>query len=188
MPAYASHILQPLNISCFLPLKRAYSTQLNQLIYRYINHINKETFLPAFKAAFKKSIIKDNICAGFRATGLIPFKPDTVLSQLNVKLRTPTPDQEATPAIWTAKTPCNPHEFDAQKQLLCTRIQNHQNSSPSTLLEMVEQLNKGHAKMAHLTALQHSRTTALEQAVKELTQRKQRKRKRIQAGGALLVA
>ena len=52
---------------------------------------------------------------------------------------------------------------------------------------MVEQLNKGHTKMAHLAALQHSRTTALEQAVKELTKRKQRKRKRIQAGGALLV-
>jgi hypothetical protein len=53
---------------------------------------------------------------------------------------------------------------------------------------MVEQLNKGHTKMAHLTAIQRSRTAALEQAIKELTQRKQRKRKRIQEGGALLVA
>jgi hypothetical protein len=52
---------------------------------------------------------------------------------------------------------------------------------------MVEQLNKGHTKMAHLTAIQRSRTAALEQAVKVLTQRKQRKRKRIQEGGALLV-
>jgi hypothetical protein len=52
---------------------------------------------------------------------------------------------------------------------------------------MVEQLYKGHVKMDHFNALQRSRTAALEQAVKELTQRKQRKRKRIQEGGALLV-
>jgi hypothetical protein len=52
---------------------------------------------------------------------------------------------------------------------------------------MVEQLNKDHAKMVHLNAIQSSRTAAIEQAVKELTQRKQRKKKRIQAGGALLI-
>jgi hypothetical protein len=114
MPAHASHILQPLNVGCFSPLKRAYGTQISQLIYHYINHIDKLSFLPAFKAAFEKSITKDNIHAGFQATGLVPFKLDRVLSQLDVKLRTPTPEQEATP-IWTAKTPSNPHEFDAQK-------------------------------------------------------------------------
>jgi hypothetical protein len=189
MPAHASHILQPLDVGCFSPLKRAYGTQISQSICYGINHITKESFLPAFKAAYDKSITMSNIHAGFRATGLVPFEPDTVLSQLDVKLRTPTPEQEApTTTIWTAKTPSNSYEFNAQKQLLCTRIQNHQNSSPSAILELVEQLNKGHTKMAHLNAIQRSRTAALEQAVKEITQRKQRKKKRIQAGGALLVA
>jgi hypothetical protein len=139
MPAHASHILQPLNVGCFSLLKRAYGTEVSRLICHYINHINKLSFLPAFKTAFKKAIIKDNIHAGFRATGLILFEPDIVLSQLNVKLRTPMPEQEATTtATWQAKTPYNPHEFKAQKQLIYTRIQNHQNSSPSTLLKMVE--------------------------------------------------
>jgi hypothetical protein len=186
MPAHASHILQPLDVGCFSPLKRAYGSQISSLMRIYINHVDKLSFLPAFKAAFKKAITKDNIQAGFRATGLVPFEPDIVLSQLDVKLRTPTPEQQE-PTIWTAKTPSNPHEFDAQKQLLYNRIQSHQNSSPTALLEMVEQLNKGHTKMAHLAAIQRSRTAALEQAVKELTHRKQRKRKRIQEGGALLV-
>jgi hypothetical protein len=187
MPAHASHILQPLDVGCFSPLKRAYGTEISRLICHYINHIDKLSFLPAFKTAFEKAITKDNIHAGFRATGLVPFEPDAVLSQLDVKLRTPTPEQEPR-TTWTAKTPSNPHEFNAQKKLLCTRIQNHQNSSPSAILEIVEQLNKGHTKMAHLAAIQQSRTAALEQAVKELTQRKQRKRKQIQVGGALLVA
>jgi hypothetical protein len=101
MPVHASHILQPLNIGCFSPLKRAYGTKISRLICHYINHINKLSFLPAFKTAFKKAIIKDNIHAGFRATGLIPFEPDIVLSQLNVKLQTPTPEQEATTTMTT---------------------------------------------------------------------------------------
>jgi hypothetical protein len=187
MPAHASHILQPLDVGCFSPLKRAYGTQISQSICYGINHITKESFLPAFKAAYEKSITTSNIHAGFRATGLVPFDPDTVLSQLDVKLRTPTPEAPTT-TIWTSKTPSNSYEFDAQKQLLCTRIQTHQNSSPSAILEMVEQFNKGHTKMAHLNAIQLARTAALEQAVKDLTERKQRKKKRIQAGGALLVA
>jgi hypothetical protein len=79
MLAYALHILQPLNVGCFLLLKRAYGTEISRLIYHYINYINKLSFLSAFKTAFKKVIIKDNIHAGFRATGLILFKPDIVL-------------------------------------------------------------------------------------------------------------
>jgi hypothetical protein len=42
-----------------------YSDGVSALARSYINYINKETFLPAFKAAFKKAIILDNIQAGF---------------------------------------------------------------------------------------------------------------------------
>lgn len=57
----------------------------------YINHIIKIEFLPAFKAAFFKVFIKENIYASFRGAGLVPFNPDAVLSKLDIKLRTPTP-------------------------------------------------------------------------------------------------
>jgi hypothetical protein len=46
-------------------LKRAYSNSVSALARSYINYISKETFLPAFKAAFKKAITLDNIQAGF---------------------------------------------------------------------------------------------------------------------------
>ena len=41
-------------------------------------------------AAFNASITARNISGGFRGSGLVPFHPKTVLSNLNVKLRTPT--------------------------------------------------------------------------------------------------
>jgi hypothetical protein len=65
MPAYLSHLLQLLNIACFSPLKRAYSDGISVLARSRIHYINKETFLPAFKAAYEKAFIVENICAGF---------------------------------------------------------------------------------------------------------------------------
>jgi hypothetical protein len=187
MPAHASHILQPLDVGCFSPLKRAYGTEISWMIRHRINHIDKLSFLPAFKAAFKKAITKDTICGGFRGAGLVPFDPDEVLSKLDVRLRnqSATPEQIAAAAIWQAKTPGKPQEFEAQTALLNSRIKSHQNSSPSAILEIARQLSKGATKMAYAAVLQRDRAAALERACEAATERKQRKRKRIQDGGAL---
>jgi hypothetical protein len=48
MPAHSSHLLQPLDVACFSPLKRLYGDEVSALARRRIHHINKETFLPAF--------------------------------------------------------------------------------------------------------------------------------------------
>jgi hypothetical protein len=53
MPPHSSHLLQPLDVGCFSPLKRAYGSQIESLIRSHINHITKLEFLPAFKAAFE---------------------------------------------------------------------------------------------------------------------------------------
>ena len=53
MPPYLLHLLQPLDITYFLLLKRCYSNSILALARNYIYYISKETFLPAFKAAYK---------------------------------------------------------------------------------------------------------------------------------------
>ncbi|KAF1924058.1 DDE-domain-containing protein, partial [Didymella exigua CBS 183.55] len=65
MPPHSSHLLQLLDVACFSPLKRAYSDQISALARDCINHISKQTFLPAFKVAFKKAFTRENACAGF---------------------------------------------------------------------------------------------------------------------------
>jgi hypothetical protein len=189
MPAHASHILQPLDVGCFSPLKRAYGTQISHKIRYGVNHIDKLSFLPAFRAAYEQAITKDNICGSFRGTGLVPFDPNVVISQLDVKLpsRKATPEQQQEEVVWKAKTPGNPREFDAQTKLLCNRIKHHLYESPTAIIEMVEQINRGATKVAHIAVLNQRRTEALQAAVTEATKRKQRKRKRIQAGGILTV-
>jgi hypothetical protein len=92
--SHSLHLLQPLDIACFAPLKCLYSNGISALARNHIYHINKETFLPAFKAAYNLTFTKKNACAGFRGTGLVPFNSEAVLSKLDVRLRMPTPPQQ----------------------------------------------------------------------------------------------
>jgi hypothetical protein len=90
MPPYLSHLLQPLNVGCFSPLKRAYGDKINSLLQYSTKKIKKEAFLPAFKVAFEKLMTKENICTGFRGAGLVLHNPEAVILKLDVVLRTLT--------------------------------------------------------------------------------------------------
>jgi hypothetical protein len=79
MPPYSSHLLQPLDVGCFSPLKQAYSDKISSLAQYSTKQIKKEAFLLAFKAAFKKAIIKKNIYAGFRGARLVPYNIEAVI-------------------------------------------------------------------------------------------------------------
>ena len=125
MPPHSSHLLQPLNIGCFSPLKRAYSREVESLIRNHINHITKLEFLPAFKAAFNQSFTAANIYLAFQGVGLVPLQPDAVLSKLDVQLRTPTPPAALAEALWQARTPSNTRELEAQSTLIRNRVQRH---------------------------------------------------------------
>ena len=186
MPAHSSHLLQPLDVGCFSPLKRAYGDEISGLTRYGTKQIKKEAFLPAFKAAFEKAITKDNICASFRGAGLVPHDPEAVLSKLDVVLRTPTPPKsEDTP--WESRTPSNLREVEAQSAFLRERVRLHRDSPPSPLLRAVEQLNKGVALIGHKTVLIQREMAGLRKAVEVATEVKSRKRKYIKAAETLTV-
>jgi hypothetical protein len=92
MPPHSSHLLQPLNVGCFAPLKVAYERQVKHLMRNRITHITKLEFLPCFKQAFFDTFRESVVQSGFQGAGLVPHNPDAVLSKLNVRLRTP-PEQ-----------------------------------------------------------------------------------------------
>lgn len=120
MPPHSSHLLQPLDVGCFSPLKASYGKQIENLVRLRINHITKLEFLPAFKEAFKAAFTKQNIKSGFRATGLVPYDPENVLSHLDLRLKTLTPPPIKEPN-WTSKTPQNAIELEFQT----THLKNH---------------------------------------------------------------
>ena len=92
MPPHTSHLLQPLDVSCYSPLKRAYGREVEELARHRVYHVDKIDFLAAYTRIRPKIFTQQNIQAGFRAAGLVPPCPDRVLSSLTVA-RTPSPPQ-----------------------------------------------------------------------------------------------
>ena len=49
-------------------------------------YITKEDFLLAFKAAYNKAFIENNIRIGFRSTRLVLLNLDIIILKLNIRL------------------------------------------------------------------------------------------------------
>lgn len=90
MPVYLLHLLQPLNVGCFTPLKRVYSRLVENKMWLGFNHINKFDFLKAYPNACIEVFRLENIQNGFAVAGLVPLYLEHMLSQLNIQLKTPT--------------------------------------------------------------------------------------------------
>lgn len=184
MPAHASHLLQPLDVGCFAPLKKAYGQRIENLIRNHINHISKLEFIPAFRDAFFASITPSNIRASFRGAGLVPFDPDAVISKLDVRLQTPVLSSDSE-APWSAKTPGTQAEFGSQINFVRNRIVDHPNSSPTRTTSGLDQLLKGAMMLATQNALLVAENRELKTAAEAASKRRQRSKKRIQKRGTL---
>jgi hypothetical protein len=83
MPPHSSHLLQPLDVSCFAGLKRSYGRQIKDLMRVRVSHINKSDFLSTYLTARTEALTSNTIRSRFAATGLVPYDPERVLSKLN---------------------------------------------------------------------------------------------------------
>jgi len=73
LPPHTSHVLQPLDLSVFAPLKRAYRKELGYLsLLTDSTPIGKRNFLGCYQKARKSALISTNIKLGWKATGLWP--------------------------------------------------------------------------------------------------------------------
>ena len=88
--AHSSHLFQPLNVSCFAPLKQLYNYQIEQYMQNGVNYIDKADFLTSYYQAYTETFKSETICNGFKATELVLYNSIQVLSQLHVEMRTPT--------------------------------------------------------------------------------------------------
>jgi hypothetical protein len=91
MPPHTSHLLQPLDVGVFGPLKRSYGKLVEGIMVAGNNHIDKEDFLYLYPPAHEAVLNQRNICNGFKGAGLRPLDKDQVLQRITFQLRTPTP-------------------------------------------------------------------------------------------------
>jgi hypothetical protein len=145
MPAYSSHLLQPLDIGCFAVLKRSYGNLNTQKIRLGINHINKLEFLAAYPQARVDAFKQDTIINSFKAAGLVPLNPEAVLLKLNIQLRTPTPpaSRGSEASAYHPHTPANVHDLYKQASSIKAFLKQRSRSPPSPTHAALNQLIKG---------------------------------------------
>jgi hypothetical protein len=190
MPPHSSHILQPLDVGCFGPLKQAYGRQIEKKMRAGTSHITKDDFFPAFFAAFQDAMTEKNVQGGFRGAGLVPLDPESVISRLDVRPRTPTPFEGVpeVPEPWVSKTPNNPTEATSQSEFIKYRISRHQNSSPTSIFDAVDQIAKSTKGIMHQMALLKSENRILREENEILSKRRRAKKTRLRQGGSLTLA
>jgi hypothetical protein len=186
MPPHSSHLLQPLDVGCFAPLKKAYGRQAEDLMRNRITHITKTEFLPCFIRAYDAAITPSNIQGWFKGAGLVPFDPERVISTLDVKLRTPSPPLPTNDAPRQSQTPSNTLELQSQSTLIREKYKKQQGSSPNSVLSALEHYAKGGAILSHRLVLAQQEIAELRAANEAATRRKAHKKKQIKAEGTLV--
>ena len=184
MPPHSSHLLQPLDVSCFSPLKHLYGQRVQEKIQKGILSIGKEDFLQIYSGVHQQALSSSNIQSGFAATGLIPLSPERVLSKIP-KTPTPPSTSHSNQSFGIGQTPANICQLEQQKK----KIEYLKGTvSPSVVDEAMKKVIKG-AELTMQNAL------LLQQQIHQLESENQYRRKRkgrtkhfIQNGGSLTVA
>jgi hypothetical protein len=144
MPPHSSHLLQPLDVSCFAVLKRQYGQLVEQRMRLGFNFIDKHDFLIAYPTARTLAFKAENIQNGFAATGLVPFDPDRVYQQLNIQLNTPTPPGSRSSNSQSScfQTPRNPRQLRRQATTIKSLISQRTTSPLSPINRALDRMSK----------------------------------------------
>jgi hypothetical protein len=187
MPPHSSHLLQPLDVGCFGPLKRAYGGLVEQKMRLGYNHIDKFDFLKAYPAAHLEVFKPLNIQNGFAAAGIYPFDPKRVLEKLNICVSTPTPPlsrgSQSTSSSWLG----TPHTFQQlQKQASSVKkLLKQQSQSPSQMA--IQQLIKGCEMAMHSAALLAKENHDLRAANEKEKEKRKRSRRQMAPNEGLCI-
>lgn len=147
MPPHSSHLLQPLDVGLFSPLKRAYTKELENTFRMGINHVDKIEFLETYKRIRPQVFTKSNILGAFRGAGLHPLEPAVVLDLLHNVLGPSTPENEPERTLqsspWEPHTPHTSKDLLKQKEALSARLQGRSRRLSSPTQRLLDQVVKG---------------------------------------------
>ena len=97
LPPHCSHLLQPLDVGVFGPLKKYHAYETDKLHRAGINRFQRSEWVTLYQTIRPKALSVENIRSGWRGAGLVPFSERRVLSQLPLPLQLQpiTPQRQA---------------------------------------------------------------------------------------------
>lgn len=142
MPPHSSHLLQPLDVGSFSPLKQSYKDRIEEKMKYGVQLINKLEFLEVYFPARHVGFTSKAIVKSFATAGIEPFNPSRVLSKLTIRLRTPTPEPEDT-STFIPHTPKSRKEFQQQKAAIHDVAASGADDSMDSVISLIDQAFKG---------------------------------------------
>jgi hypothetical protein len=152
--------------------------------------VDKDDFLEFYLQARTATYSSSTIQSGFRATGLVPFNPDEVLSRLHVQLQTPSPPRPIqaraqAPSPWAPETPHNIAELELQTKAVQGLIRYRTHSPPSPTVQAVNQLIKGCQMAMHNAVILAAENKKLRAANERIKRKRQKKKSYVGRGEVL---
>ena len=87
---HSSHLLQPLDVGVFGPLKKAISKHLDRLLRVGVHRLEKVEWVEAYVEAREGTLTEDNIRGGWRGAGLVPLNRVRITHSLPAVIMRPT--------------------------------------------------------------------------------------------------
>ncbi|XP_053385760.1 uncharacterized protein LOC128550546 [Mercenaria mercenaria] len=78
LPAHTSHILQPLDVSCYGPFQRMYDAACHKLMRQTTSVISRYNVCEIACKVYSKALSTDNMQSGIKKTGICPFNSDAI--------------------------------------------------------------------------------------------------------------
>ncbi|KXJ15434.1 Jerky protein [Exaiptasia diaphana] len=103
LPAHASHLLQPLDLSLFGPLKKGWVKACAAFNHVASVVVSQRNFAKIFKIAWQTSVTPEIIRSGFRRSGIYPYDP----SMFNYSRLAPSITGSSAPTTASSSTPIN---------------------------------------------------------------------------------
>ncbi len=189
MPAHSSHILQPLDVGCFSPLKREYGKQVEELMRYGQHHIDKSEFISIYILARTRGLCNSNILAGFRAAGLIPFNPHAVLDILplpiSITTPSPPPSSQDPEQGWVPETPQNVDQLLSQTRTIRKSLKRRVILTPSPTNRAIIQVAKTAERALYEGRLLREEVAGLRTQIESDKKKRRIKRTYIRRAGLL---
>jgi hypothetical protein len=81
-PPHSTHLLQPLDIVVFQPLKHYHTEALDLIVRDSCANITKIEFLSVIQEVRRKTFKEETILSAFKKSGLVPYNPLVVLQRI----------------------------------------------------------------------------------------------------------
>lgn len=82
LPAHSTHLLQPLDVTCFQPLKHYHREAIDMAVRAGDSKFSRREFLAAFKTMRQQAFKTSTLRHAFRDTGITPINPQLIINKL----------------------------------------------------------------------------------------------------------